>query len=588
MWGTDSRSNMLKKISNKLIVSYFTLTVILITIIFSLLGSFLRITHINIIKSEMSGYNALIDYEFTKMAVKPVQSDALSGMISDLAEIIKLRITIIKPDGTVIADSDVKDISHLENHQYRKEIIEALGTGAGFSTRYSSTLKTDMLYYAIFKGPFIIRLAKPLYEVDRSLASLRSLVINVAVFAVVFSVVIIVLISVKITRPFKETLSFAADFASGNYRRRILNYSDDEIGALQKALNTMADKIVATIDDHILEQRKLEATLDSISDGIAIVDTSKNIVIYNNSFLMMLGITGELKNKQYFEIIRNSAVNKRIIKSLKSGEKENFVVEVSSDRFYEAVITPIKAERIIQGILIVLHDISEKRKIEKIKSDLVSNASHELKTPIAIVRGYLETVKENYDNRELTMNFIDRAVENVDRQVNLIQDIIKLNMIESGRDFDFENTDLKVIIQRCLDLLAPRISERGLNLVNDLNNDMDYTVPGNMFLVEEIFFNILDNGINYNREKGTLSITGSDNADRLTIRISDTGVGIPADLKDRIFERFYRVDKSRSRATGGTGLGLSIVKHAAMILSWDITVDSGLNGSVFTISAKKM
>jgi two-component system phosphate regulon sensor histidine kinase PhoR len=535
----------------------------------------------------MSRYDALIDYEFNKMAVKPVQSPALSAMVSDLAGIVKLRITVIKQDGTVIADSDVKNVSQLENHQYRREIIEALGSGAGFSTRYSSSLKTDMLYYAIFRSPFIIRLAKPLYEVDRSLASLRSLIFNVAVFAVIFSVVIIILISLKITRPFKETLNFAADFASGNYQRRILNYDNDEIGSLQKALNTMADTIVATINDHILEQKKLEATLDSISDGIAMVDSNKHIVIYNNSFLTMLGITGELKERQHFEIIRNSTVNNKIIKGLKSGEKDSFVVEMGSDSFYEGVITPIKAEKIIQGILIVLHDVSEKRKIEKIKSDLVSNASHELKTPIAIVRGYLETVKENYDNRELSMNFIDRAIENVDRQVNLIQDIIKLNMIESPREFVREKVDLKIIIERCLDLLAPKISQREIRLINNLDNETDYTVSGNMFLVEEIFFNIIDNGINYNSEKGILSITCSETPGRLAIKISDTGIGIPDEYKDRIFERFYRVDKSRSRATGGTGLGLSIVKHAAMILAWDISVDSCIKGSTFVISAKK-
>ncbi len=580
---------MLKKISNKLIIAYFTLTVILVLIIFLLLGSFLKTTHINIIKSEMSRYDALIDYELKKMSVKPVASASLSSAVNELAEIIKLRITIIKTDGTVIADSDVKDFSHLENHQYRKEIIDALNSGAGFSTRYSSTLKTDMLYYAIFRDSFIVRLAKPLHEVDRSLTSLRRLILNVAVFTLLFSVVMIVIISLKITKPFKETLSFAADFAAGNYKRRILNYHNDEIGSLQKALNIMADTIVATIDDHILEHKKLEATLDSISDGIAMVDSDKHIVIHNNSFLVMLGIADELKDRQYFEIIRNSTLNSRINKSLKTGEKDNFDIELNNDRFFEAVINPIKADKIIQGILIVLHDISEKRKIERIKSDLVSNVSHELKTPITIVRGYLETVKENYENKEVSINYIERAIENVDRQNALIQDIIKLNMIESTREFVREKINLKNIIERCIDLLSPKIMKKEITLINNLGNDIDYTVLGNFFLVEEIFFNIIDNGINYNCEKGTLSVTGSDSGNRLIIKISDTGVGIPVEFKERIFERFYRVEKSRSRATGGTGLGLSIVKHAAMVLEWDITVDSdsNSNGSTFTISVKR-
>ena len=578
---------MLKKISNKLIVSYFTLTVILVVIIFILLGSFLKTIHINVIKNEMSGYDAMIDYEFRKLSIKPARSDALSEIVSELAAIIKLRITVIRPDGSVIADSDVQDFDKLENHQYRKEIIDALEAGTGFSTRYSSTLRTDMLYYAISRNNMVIRLAKPLYEVDKSIASMRQVVFNITAFAMIVSIIMIMLISIKITKPFKETLSFADDFARGNYGRRILNYNNDEIGQLQKALNTMADTIVATIDDHILEQKKLEATLDSISDGIAMVDSNRQIVINNNSFITMLGITAELKNKQYFEIIRNSVLNKRIDKGLKSGEKDFFDVDMGGDRLFEAVISPIKKEKFIQGILVVLHDISEKRKIEKMKSDLVSNVSHELKTPIAIIRGYLETVKENYDNRAMSMSYIDRAIENVDRQNALIQDIIKLSMIESAREFEKEKIDIKNIIERCLDLLAPKISKKEITLANSLAGNIEYTVTANHFLVEEIFFNIIDNGINYNSDGGTLTISGSETADRLIFKISDTGVGIPEEFKERIFERFYRVDKSRSRATGGTGLGLSIVKHAAMVLGWDVSVDSGTGGSSFTIAVKR-
>lgn len=578
---------MLKKLSTRLIISYIILTVILAAVIFSLVGGLLKSIHLNIIKTEMSKYDELIDLEFRKMSVKPEPSAALSGMISELSDIMKLRITIIKADGSVIADSEVRDFPHLENHQYRKEVIEALGSGSGFSIRYSSTLKTDMLYYAIFKDNFIIRLAKPLHDVDRSLLILQKQIFNVSVAVLLVSIIMIVFISIKITNPFRETLNFAADFADGNYKRRIMNYSNDEIGTLQKALNKMADKIVETLNDHVFEQKKLEATLDSISDGIAMIDSSKHIVIYNNSFISMLGITAGFENMQYFEVIRNSTLNSRIEKNLKTGEKDSFVVEMSNERFFEAVINPIRDKKLVQGILIVLHDISEKRRIEKIKSDLVSNVSHELKTPIAIVKGYLETIKENYSNREQSMNFIDRAIDNVDRQNALIQDIIKLSMVESPREFEKEKIDVRTIIEKCLDLLSPRIAKREIALENNLNSGIDYTVTGNLFLVEEIFFNIIDNGINYNSEKGKLSISSSETSGELQIKISDTGIGIPAEYRDRIFERFYRVDKSRSRATGGTGLGLSIVKHAAMVLGWEISVESDNSGSTFTVTAKR-
>ena len=578
---------MLKKISNKLIFSYLALTVILMVIIFIFLGSFIRQIHIDLNKTEISRFNTLIGYELKKLPRGTLPSKQLAETVADLSRLISLRITLIRPDGRVIADSEINDVSTLENHQYRKEIMEAMGSGEGFSLRYSSTLKTDMLYFATYSNGLVIRLARPLQEVEHSLDAMKSLVFNAALFAIIFSIIMIVLISFKITKPFNETLSFASDFAAGNYGRRILNYSSDEIGRLQKALNTMADTIVNTIEDHILEQRKLETTLDSIGDGIAMVDSSKNIIIYNNSFLTMLGISTELEGKQFFEVIRNSILNSRITRCLKSGEKDSFILEMANDRFYESVVTPIKAEKIIQGILVVLHDISEKRRIEKIKTDLVSNVSHELKTPIAIIRGYLETVKENYSNREMAIKYIDRAIENADRQDALIQDIIKLSMIESVREFEKEKIDIRSIIERCLDLLAPKIARREIKPVNIMEADIDYTVTANHFLVEEIFFNIIDNGINYNTDRGTLTISSAVSNGCLNIMISDTGAGIPEEARDRIFERFYRVDRSRSRATGGTGLGLSIVRHAALVLGWDIMVDSHDSGSTFTITVKK-
>lgn len=552
-----------------------------------MLGTLLKTIHINILKTEMLRYDQLIDYEFNRLSIKPEPSPLLTKTVSEYAEIIKLRITIIKSDGTVIADSEIDDLLNLENHQYRKEIIDASKSGSGFSTRYSNTLKTDMLYSAIYKDKFIIRLSKPLHEVDQSLASLKSIIFKVTLLVLIVSIIMVIIITVKFTKPFKETLTFASDFANGNYKKRILNYNNDEIGNLQKALNKMADTIVKTIDNHILEHKKLEVTLDSISDGIAMVDSDKQIVIYNNSFMNMLGIDTEVKDKQYYEIIRNSTLNSKINESLISGMKDVFAIEMANDRFFEAIINPINDKKIIEGILVVLHDISEKRKIERIKSDLVSNVSHELKTPIAIVRGYLETIKENYDNKILTINYIDRAIDNVDRQNAIIQDIIKLSMIETAKEFEKDKIDIKTIIERSLELLAPKIIKREITLKNDLKTDLDYSITGNLFLVEEIFFNIIDNGINYNSQGGTLSISSFEDSGELVIRISDTGVGIPAEYKERIFERFYRVDRSRSRATGGTGLGLSIVKHAAMVLAWDISVDSDAGGSTFNIRIGK-
>jgi two-component system phosphate regulon sensor histidine kinase PhoR len=346
----------------------------------------------------------------------------------------------------------------------------------------------------------------------------------------------------------------------------------------------MADTIVETIEKHIFEQKKLEVTLDSISDGIALIDPGKEIIISNRSFIDMLRISSSFKGKEYYEVVRSRALNSRIEKALHTGSKEIFELEMSDEKYYDVVINPIKGEHAIQGTLVLLRDVSEKKKIEIIKSDLVSNVSHELKTPIAIVKGYLETIKDHPDDRKMTEEFINRAIENVDRQNALIEDIIKLSMIESSTEFQKEEIDIRQIIERCTDILSPKIVSRGLTL--DVNFDRStYSISGNSFIAEEIFFNLIDNAINYNNPSGKIIIKGEKKGSSLIFKIADTGIGIPDKAIDRIFERFYRVDAGRSRASGGTGLGLSIVKHAAQVIGWSVSVQSGKNGTTFTVQA---
>ncbi|HPF05568.1 MAG TPA: ATP-binding protein [Spirochaetota bacterium] len=575
---------MLKKLSYKLITSYIILIFILVISVFLMVESLLKKTHIEMIKNEMSHEVEIINTSLIKSSISPLKIREEEKILYDYAQSMQIRITIIDKDGKVIADTDADNPAELDNHYYRTEVYQATQTGQGSSIRHSNTLKTDMLYFAKNFEGYVIRLAKPLYAVDESIRELKTLTARISVIVLLASIIVIIFISIKVTRPFNETISFANNFAEGNYRKRILNYSNDEIGTLQRSLNKMADTIVETIDQHIFEKNKLEATLESIGDGIAMIDSAKRILISNKAFSELLNITMETKEKPYFEVIRNRLINSKIEKGLSSGEKDFFEVESINDRFFEAVINPIKADdKIIQGILLVIHDASERKKIERIKSDLVSNVSHELKTPIAIVKGYLETIRENPDNREMMNDFIERAIENVDRQNALIQDIIKLSMIESSKEFEKEEINVKQIILSCLDIVTPKINKKEIKLKTNLPSEINYKITANQFLVEEVFFNIIDNAINYNNQNGRLDITADIKNEGLIIKISDSGIGIPSEYIERIFERFYRVDRSRSRATGGTGLGLSIVKHAAMVLGWRVSVASDKNGTSFTV-----
>jgi len=571
-----------EKISNRIIVSFTILIMLLVIGLLVLFNNFIRNTHLGILKNNMDEKIEFIEHVFTQNPAVAKSPGSLKQKVKDLSEILKLRITIVNTSGRVISDSEITDPKSMDNHRYRIEISSAIEGRTGESIRYSNTLKTDMLYYAKKTGNLIIRLAKPLFEIEKSLTKLRNLVLFSAVLVIISAFIIIIIISRIITWPLKETTAFAEQFADGDYSKRILNYRNDEIGSLQKSLNRMADTILEKINTLVFEQNKLNTTIDSIQDGIAVISVSRKIIILNESFSSFLEIDFSATGKPYYEAIRNSTLNSKIEDALNNGEAAYFEEELMNRKYCDVHISPVRDKKTIQGILLVIRDTTEKKKIEQIKTDLVSNMSHELKTPVAILKGYLETIKENISDEKLTTAFIARALHNADRQASIINDILKLNRLETSKEFSLEPVDLKDIIENCVSILLPKAGSKNINI----KISADYIpekLRGNRFLAEEVIFNLVDNAINYNNDSGNINIDSVMEKGKLVLSIRDSGIGIPVESLDRIFERFYRVDKSRSRATGGTGLGLSIVKHAADLMRWDIKVSSNSNGTNFSI-----
>jgi two-component system phosphate regulon sensor histidine kinase PhoR len=410
------------------------------------------------------------------------------------------------------------------------------------------------------------------------------MVVFLGLFILLAALLITVYISYKITRPINATINFARHFSDGDYTRRILNYSNDEIGAVQRALNKMADTIVDKMENLLFERKKLQLTLESISDGIAVIDSEKRVLIANMAFLDYLDVENFTEMRLYYEVIRSRSLNSKIEYALVSGSVVNFEEKFNGSKILDVSIKPLLEEKDLQGILVVLHDVTEKKKIEQIKTDLVSNLSHELKTPVAIIRGYLETIEENLDDVAMSRSFIQKAIINAERQNSIINDILKLNMIESSHDYLAESVNIREVIENCVALLRPKAAGKAITLVADDLVAVDAVHQTARFLTEEIFFNIVDNAVNYTNERGSVVIRAEKKGSERKIHIQDSGIGIPDDALDRVFERFYRVDKSRSRDTGGTGLGLSIVKHAADLLGWEISVQSGGRGTVFTVT----
>ncbi len=573
----------MKKIRNKIILPVTALITLLIFTLVLFFNNLLKEIHLNIVKQEMSEKIEFIDIiinENPGLYTGKI-NNRFSNKIKNISEIIRMRITIADHNGNIIADTD-HDPATMDNHRYRIEIKDSIEKKTGESIRYSNTLNVDMLFFAKSLNNYIIRLAKPLYDIETAIKKISRIIFFSGLIMIIAAVVIIFIITGIITNPVHETGNFALSFSEGDYSKRILNFSNDEIGILQKTLNRMADRIVNEMDTLLTEQNKLRVTFESISDGIAVIDNNKNIVIANKAFSSLLDIKTHVINKIYYEVIRGSSFNKKIENSLIAGESSTSQENLPADKTCEIYIIPIKDETDIDGILVVIHDITEKKKMDQLKIDLVGNLSHELKTPIAIVKGYLETIQANLNDEKIRADFIEKAIINLDRQDAIINDMLKLNMLETMTEIPFEPVNLKHIILNCAEILKSKATAKAIEIISDIDL-LDRNIDSNKFLAEEIFFNIIINAVNYTNSEGTIFIKAEESGGKIIVSIADSGIGIPEEFIGRIFERFYRVDRSRSRSTGGTGLGLSIVKHAAEILKWKIGVESGDKGTTFLI-----
>lgn len=567
---------MLRTISNKIIVSTTGIIMIMMLILVFFLNDILRTKHAGTLHEVLSDKLTCLTLIMHKIPAHRLDRDAVSRLDGITGQ-YKIDMTIVNTAGDLLYSTRKEPGNILE----KIEVKEALHEGEGTDIRYDSAVDSNVFYYAKQKDDAVIILSTKMRDYDNERKEITGLVMTFGTIAIIVSALVITIISKRITRPIADTISFSRQFSQGIYTRRIYNYSDDEIGDVQRSLNHMADTIMETIEDHVLEQKKLSITLDTVSDALAVFTPEGLTMLANSAFRDFFSVETEPVNTHYYELIRSSSLNTKIEYSLSKGVSASFEETYFNDRVLEVILEPIR-EHPLKGLLLVAHDITERKRIQQMKADLVSNMSHELKTPITIMKGYLETIRENLDDLDVSRMYIDKAIENAGRQNAIINDILKLNMIEGTRDFLEEQIHLKEIVDNCLQILKPKIQEKNIEVIPALSI-IDHMIPGNQFLAENVIFNLIDNAINYNHEDGVINIEAIEINRRITLTISDTGIGIPSQSLGRIFERFYRVDKGRSRNMGGTGLGLAIVRHSAELLDWQISVSSNKGGTTFTL-----
>lgn len=527
-------------------------------------------------------------------------SNELELHIKEIRSITNARITIVDAAGNVIIDTE-RDHTTMDNHALRPEISEALKGKTGKTTRYSNTLKVELLYIArpVYRDGSVIgaiRLSRPLYEINTLLRKLYfNIFVGVAI-GLIFSLFLGYRVSVNITKPIKEITYAASRVASGELGKRVNISGKDEVGVLADSINDMASKLNDTILSLKDKNIKLEAIMSSVVNGIIAIDSRERILFINPVAAKLLNIAEEdVVGKHLLQVVRSNAIDNYLKELLKG--KSFFDTELSIDYPEERVLklyaNPIKQldKSGIAGIIITIQDITELRKLERMRTEFVANVSHELKTPLTSIKGFAETLKNGaIEDKEDAVRFLDIIEAEADRLYRLISDILSLSELEQKKTKTVsEKIKIDKIVKDVLSMLKGQADKKDIELTSKVQEDIKSPV-GDPDKLKQMLINLVDNALKYTPEKGRVSVeayngTDSHGKDGIVIKVSDNGIGIPKQHIPRLFERFYRVDKARSRKLGGTGLGLAIVKHIVILFEGEIDVKSEVGkGTVFAIT----
>ncbi|MCK4790148.1 MAG: HAMP domain-containing protein [Desulfobacteraceae bacterium] len=522
----------------------------------------------------------------------------IDSIADEAGESLSSRVTIIGLDGKVLGDSELtgESLENVENHLYRPEVQEALKTGTGQSRRFSTTVQQYMLYVAVSFGKDkpqgVVRLSLPLSEVEMISEHLKKVLFSALAIALCAAIVGSFIAAKLISKPIEHISVAAGDIAAGNFTKKISVKTNDEIGSLARAFNNMSSEVCSKIEQLEDNKAKLEAVLFSMFDGVMVVDHRGMILLMNKALKDILAVKHEAEGKKPLEVIRNVEVQEITDKVLdmRSGvESREISILLPEEKRVIVHGTPIFREGKIEGAVLVFHDVTEMRRLEKIRKDFIANVSHELRTPAASIKGFAETLNAGaMDDKESAKEFIKIIEANSDRLVRLIEDLLDLSKIESGKaDMNLRPCSLYPIVKKVVSQVEDQSKKRSISIENKINSRIPDALADETFITQ-VFLNLIDNAVKYTEENGAVSVTAAEEREFIKVNVSDNGIGISEKDLPRVFERFYCVDKARSRQMRGTGLGLSIVKHIVEEHGGQVAVKSVLGqGSTFIFTIPK-
>jgi two-component system phosphate regulon sensor histidine kinase PhoR len=518
------------------------------------------------------------------------------------------RISLIDAKGRILADS-VQNPDAAEGQSNRPEVQQALATGKGGSVRESVSLQRQMVYLAAryqppSGPPTIIRAAKPLANLDTSLVELRHRLVAASVLIFLVGILASLMISRMFSARVERLTEFSKRVAEGDFRPLSGESSNDELAELGASLNETAQRLKSEIGLLSSERNRSSAILRSMVEGVAVIDAQERLVFCNRAFSEILNIDSKTsEGRPLIEVVRNSELTGLIRKALngEEGLQSDIVTGIVQQQSFSVTAAPVKAleptaggasrlrtalvER-PSGAVVVLHDVTELRRLERVRQDFVANVSHEFKTPLTAIQGFAETLLGGaLEDPKNNRRFLEIMRDHANRLAQLTDDLLKLARIEAGKlELEFSPVGVMELVEGCAETALMKASRKQITLDIEVPPRLP-SVLGDSGLLRDILQNLLDNAIQYTPPGGRIDVSAVAKAREAVITVSDTGIGIPLVDQERIFERFYRVDAARSREAGGTGLGLSIAKHIVEAHGGRLWVESVVGqGSRFSFS----
>ncbi len=566
---------MFTGIRRRLIIYYLVVIAVIVLLMGAFFIWFLSNYYMQTLRENLYNQAQLSAALVEEMLARDAAPAELDQLCKNLGDELGLRLTLVAPDGIVLADS-AEDPALMENHSSRPEIIEAVEKEKGVATRYSITLDEEMYYLAvpISSGPetnsegetgAVIRLALPLAGIKEAQSNLVLFIIGALLISSLVALIAAVFLSQRMTGPIEKISNAARSIAGGNFTPSIEVKGRDELAQLASSIREMGSSLARKMNQVVWEENKLETVVSSMSSGIILTDKDQNIELINPAAEKLFDLESEKTVGSSFQkAIRYYLLNENLKAVCREGEAKTFEISLYYPRAaaLDVYILPVfGAEGDVIGALLIFHETTELRSLEKMRSDFVANVSHELRTPVTTVRGYTETILHENLTREELADFLKIIDKETGRLSALLDDLLDLAQIENEKGLvKEESVDLKAAIDEAVLNVDDLRVQQEVTIAAKLPAE-EMNVAGNAEWLRQALINVLENSIRHGRKGGKVEVSLVEKSGAAEVTVADDGPGIPdADLP-YVFERFYRVDKSRSRKLGSTGLGLSIVKH---------------------------